>query len=99
VDGSRAYVTGKFKDDLTDDVDGLSESQIADLFNWQDFYEKNYKYIGKVNGRFYDADGVATPYLHRCEELLASHKQVRHYLLHFIIIPIAYNCRNIWNRI
>lgn len=57
VDGTRAFSTGKFSEDLNDDIDDLEPSQIADLFNWQEFFDKTYLFVGKLNGRFYDAEG------------------------------------------
>lgn len=68
VDGSRAFSTGKFKDDLTDNIDDLSDSQIGDIFSWQESYEKNYKYVGKLEGRFYDTSGKPTEYLFKAQE-------------------------------
>ena len=42
-------MTGKFDDEgLVDDVEGLSNKEIFDLQEWISFYEKDYKYVGKV---------------------------------------------------
>ena len=64
-DASRAYVTGKFQDDLNDDVRDLDPSALSGLVDWRSFYEKHekYGYVGKVVGRLYGADGAATPLL------------------------------------
>lgn len=60
-DGSRAFVTGDFSDSgLTDDVSDLTNSQWLDLLHWFQFYDKQYVYIGKVAGRFYDWTGAAS---------------------------------------
>lgn len=62
VDGSKAFVTGKFvEEDLTDDISELTTSEILSLENWKAFYEKDYKYIGKVEGAFFDKKGQELP--------------------------------------
>lgn len=40
----------------------LSPREIYSLRQWRDFYDKDYKYKGKLIGRFYDKDGTETPY-------------------------------------
>jgi len=64
-DASRAYVTGKFKDDLNDDVRDLEPSELSSLVDWRSFYQKHetYSYVGTVVGRLYDGEGVARPLL------------------------------------
>ncbi len=64
-DASRAYVTGKFQDDLSDDVRDLKPQDFSGLVDWRSFYQKHekYKFVGKVVGRMYDAQGVSTPLL------------------------------------
>eukprot|EP00164_Ancoracysta_twista_P007525 GFYU01010698.1.p1 GENE.GFYU01010698.1~~GFYU01010698.1.p1 ORF type:complete len:257 (+),score=80.17 GFYU01010698.1:75-845(+) len=59
VDGSRAYVTGDFKGDLTDDIDGLSIGDFRGIKGWLKFYQDHakYKYVGKVIGLFYNENG------------------------------------------
>ncbi|GBG61145.1 hypothetical protein CBR_g19221 [Chara braunii] len=61
-DASRAFVTGKFTDGLTDDVSGLSASEYSGLQEWHSFYVKSdkYRYVGKLAGRFYDEAGRGT---------------------------------------
>eukprot|EP01137_Pigoraptor_chileana_P021359 Opistho-2@84941 len=44
-DASRAFVTGNFKKDLTRDLRGLSESQVAEIQKWVDFYDSSTKYF------------------------------------------------------
>lgn len=39
-DASRAYLTGKFKDDLNDDVEDFTDEQFHGLMHWKDFYLK-----------------------------------------------------------
>ncbi len=62
-DGSRAFVSGQFDEEgLIDDVTGLSWQDYLGLQEWVEFYHKDYKYVGKVEGRFYDAEGKETEY-------------------------------------
>lgn len=74
IDGSRAFVTGNFKDDLNDNVDDLSDSQIADLFNWKKTYDDGYVYQGVLNSRFYNSKGEKTEELLRLEKILEKQK-------------------------
>lgn len=39
-DASRAYLTGKFQDDLNDDVEDFTDEQFHGLMHWKDFYLK-----------------------------------------------------------
>jgi len=64
-DASRAFVTGKFKEDLNDTVRDFSPESMSSLIEWRTFYEKHatYTYVGKVVGSFYTIQGHATPLL------------------------------------
>jgi len=50
VDGARAFGTGCFKEHLTHDVRGMSESETKSLEHWKMFYAEHPKYfkVGKV---------------------------------------------------
>ncbi|KAF4522010.1 hypothetical protein B566_EDAN010859 [Ephemera danica] len=66
VDGTRAFVTGEFNETgLIDDVSGLNPKQLKSLYDWLEFYKKDYKYVGKVIGNFYDSAGEATKELRK----------------------------------
>ena len=60
-DASRAFVTGVFTQeggDLTDDLEGLSDEQLAGVVRWWSFYDRDYSFVGRlVDGPFYDAKG------------------------------------------
>lgn len=46
-DATRAYVTGCFEEHcLTGDLSGLDPSQIHDVQEWEEFYHKDYTFIG-----------------------------------------------------
>ena len=49
-DATRAYITGCFDQDLTHDLRGLNDAEIATLQTWIDFYAKSSKYfsVGRV---------------------------------------------------
>ncbi|XP_030563140.1 neuferricin homolog [Drosophila novamexicana] len=64
-DASVSFVSGEFEhyDPKTaDDVLSLKPSDLIELAKWQQFYEKEYTYKGKLIGRFYDEEGKSTVY-------------------------------------
>lgn len=66
-DGSRAFITGDFKGDLTDNTNDFTNEQFRGLVNWRSFYHKTYIYKGHVVGAYYDARGAPTPLLREAE--------------------------------
>ncbi|GFR42030.1 hypothetical protein Agub_g2847 [Astrephomene gubernaculifera] len=73
-DASRAFVTGDFEGDLTDDVADLSPEQIKSIVEWRDFYHKTYTYKGRLEGPFHDARGRPTGHLRWVEQQAARAK-------------------------
>lgn len=70
-DASRAFVTGEFNDKgLTDDVMGLDSENYLGLDEWVKFYRKDYKRVGVLEGRFFDAAGEATAYTRQVRNLI-----------------------------
>ncbi|XP_026724663.1 neuferricin homolog [Trichoplusia ni] len=76
-DGSRALVTGNFKDesDEKDHVIDLSCNDLFTLVHWRNTYKKKYIEVGILIGRFYDRNGQETAYsrefsnkLKQCEQ-------------------------------
>lgn len=61
-------MTGNFKEDLNDNLDGLTDTQVAEIFNWKKFYDDSYTHLGVVEGRFYDSNGQKTAALIEAEE-------------------------------
>lgn len=61
-DASRAYATGNFTDDLTDDLTGLSSEKLLSIVEWLAFYaESDYEHIGVLaGGAFFDDSGRQT---------------------------------------
>ncbi len=69
IDGSRAFVTGKFNEEgLIEDIEGLSNQDYLGLQEWTEFYHKDYVYVGKLEGKFYDADGKETAYMNKARK-------------------------------
>lgn len=75
-DASRAFVSGDFSHaGLVDDVSGLSPARMLGLHDWLSFYQRDYAYVGKLVGRFYDEQGRPTGALREVEEaLVLGHK-------------------------
>ncbi|XP_048374690.1 neuferricin isoform X1 [Sphaerodactylus townsendi] len=70
-DASRAFAKGDFTEaGLVDDIEGLSPSEMLAIQNWLSFYRKNYVFIGKVAGRFYDVNGSPTSLLQQAQALI-----------------------------
>lgn len=42
---------------LIDSLEGLTPSQVASIKDWRDFYHKDYKFVGLLEGEFFDKDG------------------------------------------
>lgn len=67
-DGTRAFVTGEFNEKgLVDDVTEFDSSRLLDLLTWVEFYEKTYRFVGKLIGNFYDTKGNPTEALREAE--------------------------------
>ncbi|KAK7863809.1 hypothetical protein R5R35_003301 [Gryllus longicercus] len=70
-DASRAFVTGDFSEHgLNDDVLDLEPQDIKSLFKWVSVYKKQYKFKGKLIGRYYDSQGNPTGYRYKVENKL-----------------------------
>lgn len=67
-DSTRAFITGEFKKDLTDDLSGFSDADMMGLVSWRNFYHEKYIYKGRLIGRFYHASGEKTKALVAVEE-------------------------------
>ncbi|WKY02086.1 hypothetical protein Q1695_015809 [Nippostrongylus brasiliensis] len=60
-DATRAFVSGDFTEKgLVDHTDGLSHEDLLGIRDWISFYEKDYKLVGVLIGRYYDANGQPT---------------------------------------
>lgn len=77
-DASRAFVTGDFTESgLIDDVAGLTPQELLSLEEWTQFYRKEYKYKGKLIGRYYNSIGQPTPYNRKIRKLIKEAKNYK----------------------
>lgn len=83
IDGSAAFVTGKFDEKgLVDDISKLSNQDILGLEEWKSFYEKDYKFVGLVEGSFYDEKGNIREMMRTYKKKLELALQEKHLLDH-----------------
>ena len=76
-DATVPFVTGKFTEDgAQESTDVLSPGELYEVEQWREFYEKEkkYNYLGKLVGRFYDAEGKPTEEMGRFHERLATYE-------------------------
>lgn len=64
-DATRAFITGNFTHDLTDDIKDIEESYYSHIESWASFYGSTYKALGRIEGAFFDSQGCETPELAR----------------------------------
>lgn len=70
-DATRAFVTGDFTSNgLIDNVDGLTENEMLSIADWISFYEKDYEFVGLLEGTYYDNHGRPTERLEKVQEQL-----------------------------
>lgn len=77
-DSTPSFVTGMFsREKATDDVSGLSPEEMIGIKDWMDFYRKDYTYVGKVVGRYYDENGKPTDALKQAKALIKEGKRLK----------------------
>ena len=77
-DSTPSFVTGKFaREDATDDVKGLSPEDMMGVKGWLDFYRKDYTYVGKLIGRYYDSEGKPTEALQEAKALIKEGQRLQ----------------------
>lgn len=76
-DATRGYVTGDFKGDLVSDLSGLTNRQLLEVVQWEEFYrdEGKYTFQGYLSGYYYDEHGKPAAGLERLEAGVAEAKQ------------------------
>lgn len=71
VDGSKAFVTGDFENDVHDDVSSLSPADLLNLQTWVNAtYYAKYIYVGLLDGFFYDKRGQPTSGKHKIDAII-----------------------------
>lgn len=73
-DATRAFATGDFVNDLNDQIEDLRDEQVNELFKWKDTYDKDYIWVGLIEGAFYDKNGEKTHSLLEAEKKRGKHK-------------------------
>lgn len=69
-----AFITGDFepaedsKYEVDDVLKHLKSEEIHSIHQWKQFYEKDYKFVGLLSGRFYGKDGKKTDYMLNVEK-------------------------------
>lgn len=77
-DSSPSFVTGAFsREEATDDVSALSPEEIMGVKEWMEFYRKDYTYVGRLIGRYYDQDGKPTEALKEAKEKMKEGQRLR----------------------
>ncbi|XP_052266017.1 neuferricin-like isoform X2 [Dreissena polymorpha] len=77
-DGTRAYVSGKFTaEGLVEDTSGLSHADLLGIVEWNNFYKKQYTFIGRLVGHFYDEAGQETAALKDFQRRLNEAKSAK----------------------
>ncbi|CAH2241175.1 jg3241 [Pararge aegeria aegeria] len=64
-DGTRALVTGNFKDESSnkDNVLDLPCSDLLSILDWRQTFKQKYTYVGLLADRYYDKNGEETMYM------------------------------------
>lgn len=77
-DGTRAFVTGKFTDEgLIEDTAGLSHTDLLGLEEWNNFYKKDYTFLGHLIGLYYDTEGKPTDAMRDFQQRLGEAKKAK----------------------
>lgn len=77
-DSTPSFVTGKFvREEATDDVNGLSPEEMMGVKDWLDFYRKDYTYVGKLIGRYYDSEGNPTEALNEAKAVIKEGQRLK----------------------
>ena len=71
-------MTGVFsREKAIDDVKGLSPEEMLGIKEWLDFYRKDYTFVGKLIGRYYDSEGNPTEALHEAKAVIKEGQKLK----------------------
>ncbi|KAL0842297.1 hypothetical protein ABMA28_014431 [Loxostege sticticalis] len=75
-DGSRAFITGNFKDEGQDKdhILDLTCDELMVLLNWKKTFKEKYKQVGYLIGRYFNLEGKPTEYNRQFSERIENCK-------------------------
>lgn len=77
-DSTPSFVTGVFsREEATDDVKGLSPEEMLGIKEWLDFYRKDYTFVGKLIGCYYDSEGNPTEALNEAKAVIKEGQKLK----------------------
>ena len=77
-DSTPSFVTGVFsREKAIDDVKGLSPEEMLGIKEWLDFYRKDYTFVGKLIGRYYDSEGNPTEALIEAKAVIKEGQKLK----------------------
>ena len=77
-DSTPSFVTGVFsREKAVDDVKGLSPEEMLGIKEWLDFYRKDYTFVGKLIGRYYDSEGNPTEALNEAKAVIKEGQKLK----------------------
>lgn len=77
-DSTPSFVTGAFsREKAVDDVKGLSPEEMLGIKEWLDFYRKDYTFVGKLIGRYYDSEGNPTEALNEAKAVIKEGQKLK----------------------
>uniref|UniRef100_A0A182RHJ1 Cytochrome b5 heme-binding domain-containing protein n=1 Tax=Anopheles funestus TaxID=62324 RepID=A0A182RHJ1_ANOFN len=78
-DATRSFVTGEFDQYSAElsDVSSLNDTELQQLLTWKEFYDKTYRYVGKLIGRYFDTLGEDTVYYRHVLGRAAKAKDIK----------------------
>lgn len=62
---------------LIESIEGLDPIQVLDIKEWNDFYHKDYTFIGVLEGEYYDSEGNPTSQYHKMVSLVEKGRQLK----------------------
>lgn len=70
-------MTGEFNEEgLVDNVEGLTPLEIGEIDGWVKFYDKDYTFVGKLIGRYYQRDGSPTKAWYAFQKALGERDKI-----------------------
>jgi len=96
-DGTRAFITGNFTPaGLIEDYEGLTLANLIALEDWNKFYHKDYSFVGRLIGYYYDEAGQPTEQCRKMQQLCEEgHREAERQKLRDKEMP---TCNSKWSQ-